>query len=453
MNFQEVLEHARALARRGDDSGARQAYIEALRQDPTSFCALNELGSLALEGGYRSAAITAFSEAVRQYPADKIGRANLANALREDRNFEDAKLHYQAALDIDPDFAPAHQGLASVLSALGLPGADYHRDKGFSGHALVTRPYRGAGTASSVLMLVSARGGNIPTRLFLDDTRFTTHAVYAEYYDATLPLPPHTLVLNAIGDADLCAGALDQAERLIERSSAPVINHPARVRVTGRADNARRLARIPGVIAPRVELTTRAALLAQTPEEFPVLIRSVGFHSGQHFVRVDEPDALAGAVASLAGEALLRIQYLDARAGDGMARKYRVMFVDGEVYPLHLAISPDWKVHYFTADMDRSASFRAEERHFLEDMPSVLGASAVRTLGRIGEVLGLEYAGIDFALSRYGAVLLFEANATMKVLPPGPEPMWDYRRPVVNAVMQACKRLLARYAERNTVSH
>ena len=29
--------------------------------------------------------------------------------------------------------------------------------------------------------------------------------------------------------------------------------------------------------------------------------------------------------------------------------KYRVMFIDGVCHPLHLAISRDWKVHYFTA--------------------------------------------------------------------------------------------------------
>jgi glutathione synthase/RimK-type ligase-like ATP-grasp enzyme len=450
MNNQEALERARLLAHGGDDPGARQAYIEVLRQDPTNFCALTELGNLALEGGYRSAAITAFREAVHHYPTNKIAHAGLANALRENRDFPEARFHYQAALDIDPDFAVAHRGMASVLGALGLPGAEHHRDRGFSGHSLVTKPYRGSGAGSSLLMLVSALGGNIPTRLFLDDRRFTTHTIYAEYYDATLPLPPHRLVLNAIGDAELCANALDRAERLIEGSSSPVINQPARVRATARADNAQRLSNIPGVTAPRVEVTTRDALLANGPREFPVLIRSPGFHTGQHFVRVDEPGALAPAIASLAGEKLLEIQYLDARGADGMARKYRVMFVDGAPYPLHLAISSDWKVHYFTADMARSASFREEERRFLEDMPSVLGASAMRALERIRAVLGLEYAGIDFALAQDGSVLLFEANATMNVLPPGAEPMWDYRRAAVEAVVEACKRLLAQFAGHTT---
>jgi hypothetical protein len=258
--------------------------------------------------------------------------------------------------------------------------------------------------------------------------------------------------VNAIGDAELCTVALDRAEKLLECSSSPVINRPGRVRATSRATNARRLAHLPGVIAPRIESVSRNWLLAHGPRRFPALIRSPGFHTGEHFVRVDEPGKLASSIASLAGDELLSIQYLDSRGTDGRARKYRVMFVDGTAYPLHLAISSDWKVHYFTADMAGSSAFREEERRFLEDMPSVLGPTAMRALEEIRTVLGLEYAGIDFALSADGSVLLFEANATMNIVPPGPEVMWDYRRPAVQAVIDACARMLAKYAARDTLT-
>ena len=127
-----------------------------------------------------------------------------------------------------------------------------------------------------------------------------------------------------------------------------------------------------------------------------------------------------------------------------MARKYRVMLIDGRLYPLHLAISVDWKVHYFTADMARSEVFRAEERRFLADMPGVLGPRALRALERIAAALDLDYAGIDFALSPQGEVLMFEANATMVLVPPGPEPMWDYRRAPIATVIEAARRLLDR---------
>jgi hypothetical protein len=441
MQVLDALERARALVAQADDEGAKRAYLDVLRQDPTNFFALNELGTLALAGGFRSAARTAYSQAVAHHPGNKIVRVNLANVLREDNDPIGARLHYEAALAIDPELHEAHQGMAWVLTELGLDGAEHHRERGFAGHALVTQPYRGAGAGVPILLLVSARGGNIPTRLWIDDRRFTIHALYADYADPDLELPPHRLVVNAIGDADLCGKALDRAEEILSRSAAPIINRPARVRRTGRAENAKRLADIPGVIVPRIDRVSRQDLGGL---RYPLLLRSPGFHTGRHFIYVESLAASTGAAASLAGEELLAIQYLDARGPDGMARKYRVMFIDGRPYPLHLAVSSDWKVHYFTADMARSEAFREEERRFLLDMPGVLGPRAMQALAHVAAALDLEYAGADFALSSDGSVLLFEANATMVVFPPGPEPVWDYRRAAIDAALQAARRMLER---------
>ncbi|HUE12372.1 MAG TPA: hypothetical protein VMQ54_15590 [Steroidobacteraceae bacterium] len=446
----EALERARALARRAEDEDAKLAYVDVLRQDPTNFFALNELAALALAGGYRSAARTAYLQAVQHHPDNKIARVNLANVLREEHDLPGAKIHYLAALSIDPDLHEAHQGMAWVLKEQHLDGAEEHWRRGYSGRALITKPYRGTGIDVPLLLLVSARGGNIPTQLWIDDRRFTIHAVYAEFYDLDLALPPHALAVNAVGDADLCDAALERAEQLLAHSNAPVINRPSRVRATGRAENARRLAAIAGVIAPKIDVSSRTALPAADDLCFPLLLRSPGFHTGRHFVYVESRAGLPEALASLAGEELLVIQYLDARGADGMARKYRVMFVDGVAYPLHLAISADWKVHYFSADMARNAAFREEERLFLKNMPAMLGTRAMAALEQIGAVLDLEYAGIDFALAPDGSVLLFEANATMVVFPPGPEPMWDYRRAAINDVMEAATRMLIKYAERRS---
>jgi tetratricopeptide (TPR) repeat protein len=450
-----TLEHARALAAKAEDEAAKQAYIEILRQDPTHLAALNELGTLAFSGGFRSAARTAYLQAVQHHPGDKIVRVNLANLLREEQDFAAARLHYEAALAVDPDFPEAHQGMALVLNELGLEGADRHWHRGFSGHAIVRKPYRGTGPGVPLILLVSARGGNIPTQLWISDRQFAITAIYAEFHDPGLPLPPHALIVNAVGDADLCGAALLRAEQIAARSAAPVINPPARVRLTGRAENARRLAAIEGVIAPAIRTLSPAAILADGDLAFPILLRRPGFHTGRHFIRVDSRDALAPAIAALAAlaaEELLAIQYLDARGPDGMARKYRVMFIDGVAYPLHLAISADWKVHYFSADMARDAGHREEERRFLEDMPSVLGTRAMAALERIRGILGLEYGGIDFALSPDGSVLLFEANATMVVFPPNPDPIWDYRRGAIDLVLEAATRMLLRHADHAVIA-
>jgi hypothetical protein len=109
---------------------------------------------------------------------------------------------------------------------------------------------------------------------------------------------------------------------------------------------------------------------------------------------------------------------------------------------LHLAVSADWKVHYFSADMLASQACRAEEQRFLEDMPAVLGDRAMAALTHIAQSLGLDYAGVDFALDAQGTLLLFEANATMLINPPGPEAVWNYRRPSAARALAAAQKLL-----------
>src|ERR1700722_748940 len=164
IDIAQTLEHARALAAAAQDEAAKQSYLDILRHDPTHFFALNELGTLAYSGGYRSAARTAYLQAVQHHPGNKTVRVNLANLLREENDLAAARLHYEAALALDPDFPEAHQGMAVVLSELGLEGADRHWHRGYSGHSVVSKPYRGTGTGVPLLMLVSARGGNIPTQ-------------------------------------------------------------------------------------------------------------------------------------------------------------------------------------------------------------------------------------------------------------------------------------------------
>jgi hypothetical protein len=433
-----ALRLARDLVATGDDEAAKRAYLEVLRTDPMHCGALTELGALAHASGFVSAARDAYRQAARCHPGSKVAHVGYAYLLSEAGDNVGARFQYEAALAVDPDLPEAHQGLARILTEIG-ENADEHWRKGFSGHAVVRRRFRGTGTGIPVVMLVAAVGGNIPTQHWIDDRVFAVTAVYADFFDPADPLPPHTMIVNAIGDADLCDKALANAERIVAGCTAPLINHPAPVRTTGRENNARRLGEIPDVIAPRIATLSDASEFG-----FPLLLRAPGYHTGQFFVRVETPDALASAAASLPRGEPLAIEYLDARGADGMARKYRVMFIGGALYPLHLAVSADWKVHYFTASMRSDAAFRAEEQRFLDDMPAVLGESAMRALSEIQAMLGLDYGGIDFGLTSDGSLLLFEANATMAIIPLDRDPLWDYRRPAVTAALTAAQGLLRR---------
>ena len=444
------FERACLLAEMGRTLEARNAYLDLLAREPSHRLALNNLGTLLHSTGYRTAARTAYAEAVARHPGDPVSHVNLGNVLHESGEFHSAREHYETALRLDPGHAEAHQGLAYVLAELGdQEGAQWHRRKGFEDRPVIALPYRGQGPPVSLLLLVSSLGGNIPTRNLLDDRVFQTFVVVPEFYDPNVPLPPHQVVFNAIGDADLAAASLNAAQSVVALTTAPVINLPSAVLATGRADHAR-LSRLPGVVLPVTVNLPRellcspevAATVARHGFRFPLLVRTPGFHTGRHFLRVENAEALAGTVAQLPGKELTVIEFLNARGTDGKVRKYRVMMIGGDLYPLHVAISSHWKIHYFTAEMTEQPDHRAEDAEFLENMPEVLGPRAMEALVHIQATLGLDYAGIDFGLSATGDLLLFEANATMVVNPPEPDERWAYRRPAVERIFAAVRRML-----------
>ena len=54
-------------------------------------------------------------------------------------------------------------------------------------------------------------------------------------------------------------------------------------------------------------------------------------------------------LSQIPGPEVAVIEFLNAQGADGKIRKYRVMIIDNRLYPLHAAISHDWKIHFFSA--------------------------------------------------------------------------------------------------------
>ncbi len=455
-----LFDLARQLTNLGQTEKAKLTYIELLKKSPGHFGALNNLGALLHEMGYRTAARTVYAEVVARHPQNPPGHVNLANALCETGDLAQAREHCERALALSPGYEAAHQALASILANTGDEElAAWHRRAAFKKQNVINLPYRGAGTPISLLLLVSAAGGNLPIRHLLDDQVFQTSVIYADYWNTEIPLPPHDLVFNTVGDADLCKDALEFAVRLLVHTDAPVVNPPTAVLGTGRVENATRLVHLAGVKTAKTETLSRATLcgpdavgaLSRLGFDFPLLLRTPGFHTGRHFARIEIADELSAAASALPGKELTAIEYLDARGRDGKARKYRAMFVNGNILPLHLAISSNWKVHYFTAETAICAEHRAEEERFLKDMAAVIGARGMAALEHIRDVLGLDYAGIDFGLNANREVLFFEANATMVVNPPDPGERLSYRREAIEQIHAAVCAMLVERAK--TKSH
>lgn len=440
-----------AASNRSEDvEEAKMIFLELIKAEPTHFGAWNNLGRLFFETGYTSAAQTAYTAAVTYHPHEATAHMNLGNVLLDRGDLSTAEEHFKIALKLNSELSTAHQGLASILHRLGKEDeSHYHREMAFGKQPLSTLPYRGRDKPLQLLVLASALEGNIPWRFLIDREVFQTTVIAAEYFDCQQPLPSHQLIFNAIGDADLCQDGLQIASRLIKGSQAAVINRPEAVLQTGRLVNARRLTNLAGVIAPRMALVSKSdiisgrvlEILAQNEIAFPLLLRAPSFHGGNYFVCIDNQNALNSAFEELPGENLLVIELLDSRSEDKLFRKYRVMSINGSFYPIHLAISTQWKVHYFSSDMDDNAAYRDEEERFLNDFSAFLGPEAISALEKIIQNIGLDYCGIDFGVDKKGNLLLYEANSTMVITPPGNESRWDYKRPAIKNALEAAKRM------------
>jgi len=432
-----IVHYERAIA-------LRPGFVEAINNMGIAFETLHEY----------EPAMTCFRAALGLQPQHLAAHHNLGNTLQLLGRLPEARAHLDAALRIAGQNAQVQRSLAVLCLREGQrEEARRHARLGFPG-GIEVRPALGSSvSALRVLVLLSALGGNLSLDELLDQASCTRLTATVEFWEAGGELPPHDVIFNAIGEADRCADALREAAGIIAASGRPLINPPERVLATGRLENAARLGELPGVIAPRMRRYPRAALLGRAAASrlqrdglgWPLLLRTPGFHTGEHFAKVDGPLDLARAVAQLPGAELVAMQFLDARGSDGNVRKYRVMMVAGRLLPLHLAISTRWMVHYFNADMGE-ARHEAEEAAFLSDMPGTLGPEVMAALDRIAATVDLDYGGIDFGLDAMGRVLLFEANATMVVPPPPAEERFRYRQPAADRVRQAVRELLTRRA-------
>ncbi len=428
---------------------ARGAYKGVLARDATHFGALMNLGTMLYLENRKPEARILYLHATKNYPDNANAFVNLGNVLAED-NPAAARQAYERALALEPTHPTACFGLALLLETQGdAAGVTTYRQRAFAEPIVRTAPYRGTGTPIRLLVLLAAHGGNIVTTLLLDDRQVESTSLVADSYRDGMTLPPHDLIFNAIAEADRADDMLASAERIIAASGAPVLNPPATVRVT-RRDSVVRLNAIAGVTAPQTELLSRAEINVDTLRahgfSFPLLLRSPGFHMGEHFALVAQPGDLASVLATLPGHEIYAIAYLDASRPDGSVRKYRALFIDGAVYPVHLAISNTWKIHYFSADMRNNDVNRAEELAYLTDMEAYLGQQALTALTGIAALLELDYGGIDFGIGSDGNVQVFEANPVMAVYFPNEDERFAYRRSAIVRVIEAVRAMFSRRA-------
>ncbi len=378
----------------------------------------------------------------------------LADFASRQHNHQAALQIYQLAAEIAPDNRELHLGIASAYEEMGNVDA---ASAVWSSDVLrgVVRifDYKGTGKPVRLLTIASAMHA-IRYELLVDYSLVQNTVIYTQAYAEGHPLPEHDVVFIAIGDVESDSVALEVAKRIVAKTNAPVINRPENVAHTGRIEQSQRLGLLEGVRTSHIVPVARERLCRSDAAmfvrdlgfEFPMLLRSPGFHNGFFFEPVDRADQLTSVASQLPGEEALLISFEDTRSVDGMLRKYRMMCIDGVLYPIHLAVSQNWKVHYASSLMRDSSEFRGEEAQYLSEPASVIGSRAMQALASIAGSMQLDYGGIDFGIDPSGDVVVFEANGAMGIFMPDDDPRWDYRRGAFSAALEAAKSMIVRRA-------
>jgi hypothetical protein len=93
-----------------------------------------------------------------------------------------ARKLFDRALQVNPDYRPAHGGMSFVLRDQGeTEQAAVHRRVAFQDHCVFSAPYRGAQPPITILELVSTIGGNVRSQEFLNDRVFKRFLVATEF--------------------------------------------------------------------------------------------------------------------------------------------------------------------------------------------------------------------------------------------------------------------------------
>ena len=153
----------------------------------------------------------------------------------------------------------------------------------------------------------------------------------------------------------------------------PAVNAPERVMQTTR-DGVHRLlsahagVRMPATIRIRPRVRNDVTAMAGTAGlGRPFLVREPGSHGGTKLAllgagdRLDVLDQFA-----FDGREYYVTEFVDFRSPDGIYRKYRVIVIDGVLYPRHLVAATTWNIHAAErAELMGDPAYQREEEEFL----------------------------------------------------------------------------------------
>jgi tetratricopeptide (TPR) repeat protein len=473
---------------RGDLESAAANYKAALRLAPHLTDCWCNLGNAHLKIGKAQEAITLYLQTLALNPSHWPARTNLVQALLATRQYDMAKAllleliderprdgqirHqlgktyfelneldaarrcFEQAVALDPGDSESIYWIGGIWQRMGEMGAaEAAYARAAQIQPLIRRPAAKSPADFRVLALFAPFAGNIPTEYLFKDTAYDTDTLAllaASEHDAERLEQGVQVVVNLISDADQGSAVLLLAADLADRLGKPTVNDPHKIQRTTRDAVAGLLEGIPGCRIPKVLRQNAdadylaAALRAVFSFPCPSLVRPVGTHGGDDFERIEDPIELAALLAQRPDTDRYLIEYIDYRSIDGYFRKYRFLFVDGEILPYHLVIGDGWKLHHDSAGMADHPWMQQEEEAFLNNPDAVFNPGHYQALRAIQQRIGLDFFGIDCGLDRLGNLVVFEVNASMLVHDRNEK--FPYKAPFVRRVKLAFDTMLRKFA-------
>lgn len=305
-------------------------------------------------------------------------------------------------------------------------------------------------------------GGNTPIEFLVQDADVEVLTYYLNVdSDEKIDLPAHNVAFSAAPvDSEKAKAFHAKVRALTEAAGTFVLNLPDQAVDLDRDALARLFAKTNELAVPQTLRITREALISADCEEqlaklgdYPYVVRPVGSHAGMGLALIEGQDALNGYLSERMEADFFVSEFIPyASTEDGFYRKYRVIFVDGQPYPCHMAIADQWDLWYLNARMEEFSEKRAEEAAWMETFDTGFAHRHEKGLGALTDAIDLDYFGVDCAEGPDGKLVVFEADNALIVHDMDDEEVFPYKSKHMTRIFDAFEALLEKHQKAGAVS-
>lgn len=328
------------------------------------------------------------------------------------------------------------------------------QDRALGAHRAFSTHHKESGQ-TKVLVCATPRhmGGNTPIEFLLSGSDMEIITYYPDFENDTA-LPDHDVAFCAIpADGDGAQDYYDKLHNLMAFSGTKVLNLPATSVDVDRDGLEEVFSRARGLRLPKTMRISRMVLdeaLEDGNEQdalssvgsYPYVIRPVGSHAGRGLAKVYSSDELRAYLDGCDDPAFFVSEFINYASDDGNFRKYRIVFVDGKAFPVHMAVSDQWDLWYMNAKMDQFPERRAQEERFMDRFDEDFAKRHRRAFNALTKGIDLDYFGIDCAEDENGKLVLFEADNALIVHDMDPQDLYPYKSRHMQRIFRAFEGML-----------